>query len=59
MKSHPAFRGYDAVRGKCLDLSPNGRVYRCAICERPHSTREDREAHMARAHGVTVKARAA
>lgn len=42
---HSSFKGYDATRGKLLDLSPTGRVYTCARCERRFMTSSARDAH--------------
>lgn len=46
---HQNFRGYDAVQGKLLSLSPTGRVYTCAQCERRFMTEYGRRVHVCRA----------
>lgn len=50
-QGHSNYRGYDAIAGKLLSLSPTGRVYTCAWCERRFLTDGERRAHTCKPKG--------
>jgi hypothetical protein len=48
---HSAYQGYDAIVGKLVSLSPTGRVYTCAWCDRRFLTADERRVHSCKPKG--------